>query len=190
MHENDTIRNTINSSMLRSTLIEDIKKWQLLCSSMDVLEDTEYCIDSYKKLKPEKYKDKGLCYLIIYGILQTLILQQDALENIKSALGYKINVPDEIKNIREIRNNAIGHPIREKSKKIISINFLVRMSLHPFKFQINSWKPEYADSWHTSEYIDILDIIKRQTKYVELTKVEIIMKMKKETRPTSVSVAS
>jgi hypothetical protein len=182
----DTIRDAFNGSKRRNVLIKESKDWQLLCSSMDVLEDTELCIDSYKKLDVEKYNNKGLCYLIVYGILQTLILQQDALENIKNVLGYKINVPDEIKNIREIRNNAVGHPIRERNGEINSINFLVRMTLHPFKFQINTWKPEYDDVWHTSECIDILAIIESQTKYIETVKADIIMRIKKEDRSPSV----
>jgi len=178
MQEIRTIRDSVNASYKRQLLLKDSPNWHILCSSMDVLDDTEWCIDSYKKL--DKNTDKGICYLILYGILQTFILQQDAIKNIaRILLGLELDRPENINKIREIRNSAVGHPVRGNKKNVSSVNFVVRMDLEPFRFRLNSWTPD-SDGWHKSEYIDLLKLVEEQSIYIKKTEEEIVTMMIKD----------
>ena len=46
----------------------------------------------------------------MYGVLQSLFVQQDAATVLASCLQLSFELPNELKAIREIRNWAIGHP--------------------------------------------------------------------------------
>ncbi len=95
-----------------------IHLWQTLNSSLDAIQDTCDAINSYKKLKfPDDPGEKILC---LSGLLQSLYVQQDALNNLyNSTTGkcfkWKSDFPN-IYKIREIRNDAIGHPSGRKDK--------------------------------------------------------------------------
>jgi hypothetical protein len=71
------IRNYINRPRKQSKLLKDSTAWNMLCSCLDVIGDTELAIQAYKDFK--NLKKDGFKYLTVYGILQTLFLQQDAI---------------------------------------------------------------------------------------------------------------
>jgi hypothetical protein len=172
-----TIRDLVNQPRRQNQLIENKENWQLICSSMDILEDTELALDSYKKMRIKD--DVGIYYLIIYGVLQTLILQQDAIKNILRALSFDMQLPTELLEIREIRNNAVGHPVREKNKKINSINFITRMSLRKNSFELGTWT-QGSGVYHDFTRVDIYNLIDIQEKNIKEIKSKIIDCMLKE----------
>jgi len=56
--------------------------WNMLCSAMDLLEDTECAKENYLKFGlsgPTKYNEVGEKYLRLYGILNAIYLQKDAI---------------------------------------------------------------------------------------------------------------
>ena len=59
--------------------------WHMLCSCMDTIEDTEEALESFLKLDIDS-SDEGRNYLRIYGALQALFVQQDAVKNLHDAL--------------------------------------------------------------------------------------------------------
>ncbi len=83
---NDTARR-INDKPFRETVIKrlkfsDIKDWNVLCSLMDVLGDTELAKENFIKYDltgPTKISDYGEQYLRLYGILNAVYLQKSAL---------------------------------------------------------------------------------------------------------------
>jgi hypothetical protein len=171
-----TIRDLVNQPRRQYQLIENRENWHLICSSMDVLEDTELALDSYKKMRIKG--DVGIYYLIIYGVLQTLILQQDAIKNILRALSFDIELSTELLEIREIRNNAVGHPVREKNKKVDSINFITRMSLGKRSFELGTWSKGGVN--HKFTKVDIYSLIDIQDKNIKEIKEKIINRMLEE----------
>jgi hypothetical protein len=99
----ERIREFINSGRKQSSLLTDSSAWNKLCSSLDLIGDTELAILSYPNLC--NTQDDGASYLIIYGILQTLLLQQDATKNISDSLGIKVKLPKPLEDIRIIRGH-------------------------------------------------------------------------------------
>ena len=66
---------------------KDSAAWNQLCSSLDAIGDTELAFDAYAAL-PEP-SDEGTTYILVYGILQALVLQQDAVRHVAEALSIQ-----------------------------------------------------------------------------------------------------
>ncbi|MGH9428047.1 MAG: hypothetical protein ACRD2L_17330 [Terriglobia bacterium] len=121
------IRGFINSPRKQSGLLRDSAGWNKLCSALDVIGDTELAIDAYLTRQPTS--DVGESYLIVYGILQVLLTQQDAVKHLCESLSIKVAFPKALQRIREIRSNAVGHPMEGRENKASKSNFIQRVSL-------------------------------------------------------------
>lgn len=82
------------------------------------IQDAQAAIDSYKVLSFEEFKRNR--YLVLYGLFQSFFVQQDALKTLfRHCLNYEIKFDKEypeLYNIREVRNNTIGHPTDRKKE--------------------------------------------------------------------------
>ena len=108
----DEIRDFINSPRKQYELLSDSFFWNMLCASMDTIEDSQLAIESYEKLPSFDGFTGG--YLYIYGLLQALYLQQNTVNHLsqslfKKRIDFKNHYPELFK-IREMRNDTIGHP--------------------------------------------------------------------------------
>jgi hypothetical protein len=65
--------------------------------ALDMIGDTQLAIDSHNQLN--SIKGDGASYLIVYSILQTLLLQQDAAKHIGGALGIKVKLPKPLASV-------------------------------------------------------------------------------------------
>jgi len=110
----EELREVVNSRDVLEELTKDQRKRQQLWASMDVIEDTDAAIAAYQRL--QDVRDEGCLYLIVYGILQVLFVQQDAIRHTAEAVGFDYECPPELHQIREIRNCAIGHPTKRERK--------------------------------------------------------------------------
>jgi hypothetical protein len=131
---------------------------------MDVIEDTDIAIESY--VNREFMKKDGNHYLVVYGLLQALFLQQDAVAHLKQSLGFgNTNFEDfpELKAIRDIRNNAIGHPTKRTRGGPTSYHYISRATLSHKGFKLLSF---FSDGSHKFEDIDLLKCIADQNKTV------------------------
>jgi hypothetical protein len=81
---------------------------------MDLIEDSQLAINAYPGAKSDS---EGALYLAVYGLLQALFLQQDAVAHLGSALGISISEDPELKSVREARNDIAGHPTKRRGKK-------------------------------------------------------------------------
>jgi hypothetical protein len=147
------IRELINEPRPHFILMQDLSCWFQLCTCLDVIGDTALAVDAYLdggiSASQRKYA-MGAEYLIVYGLLQVLVVQQDAVthlhEALASALGSRINVSFDVKdhlaldNIRDIRNNSIGHPTKRDRRKNRSVSFhaISRPTLHRGGFDMLS----------------------------------------------------
>lgn len=157
----EEIREICNHPWKRELLFQDKIIWNRLWTSLDVIEDSQIAIDDYTNLSEFSSNEKG--YLYIYGILQALYLQQDALCNLNKALfeqsiDFKINYP-ELYNIREIRNNSIGHPTDRGNGK--SFHGISRMTIQKKGFQIMSSFPKTGEEDEFTD-INVLSCIETQ----------------------------
>jgi hypothetical protein len=154
----EVICDFINSPRKQHLLISQMADWNKLCSSLDVVGDTELAIESF--LKTIQPKSDGEMYLVIYGILQVLFVQQDAVQHIAESLAIHYTPDPLLAEIREIRNASIGHPTKRGSGKGSESNFISRPTMSSTGFQLMT---TYADRVQPQfTYIDIPKLIQTQ----------------------------
>lgn len=169
------IRDFINSPRKRSDLIKDSADWSKLCSSLDVIGDTELALDSYLQIdEPASFGEK---YLNIYGVLQALFIQQDAVTHLSEALGLTYTVDPLITQIREIRNDSSGHPTKRGGGKGRAFNHISRISMERHSFKLMTTYPN-ADPKFTD--VDVTKLIESQRSILLNTLTSVIEKLKEE----------
>lgn len=146
----DALRDRVNEPRRRKALLQREVVWNTVCSAMDVVSDTCQALRSYYHAAASSQKrDKGAAYLLAYGVLHALYLQQDATFWWAKSLelpgfvefdapgGWALTIP-ELAAARKARNDTIGHPVRRDRPKDepISSFFIVQHSLsaHGFEF--------------------------------------------------------
>ena len=153
------IRDFINTRRKHHELRQDKALFSQLCSSLDVIEDTEEAISAYTA--KEFAESKAAHYLAVYGLLQAIFVQQDAAFNLCESLGIQENIDDypKLNEIREIRNDTIGHPTK-RGRKRFSYNHISRVSLNHSGFKMATF---FADeSPVKNRKIDIPGLIAEQ----------------------------
>ena len=109
------------------------------CSALDAIGDTELALQEFKTNNTKT--SIGISYILVYGVLQAIFLQQDAIKHLALSLGLPFKLPDELREIRELRNDAIGHPTSrdvDRKKKIKSFHHISRATLSNAGFQLMS----------------------------------------------------
>jgi len=134
------IRSFINNPRKQYALLQDTAAWNMLCSCLDLIEDTKLAVTAYDQA--EQPEDEGKKYLLVYGILQTLFLEQDAVRNLCAALGISYNSDPLLEQIREIRNDSIGHPTKRGGRKGTAFSFITRASLSKHGFDLMTTYPD------------------------------------------------
>lgn len=157
----EEIREICNHPWKSELLFQDKIIWNRLWTSLDVIEDSQIAIDDYTNLSEFSSSEKG--YLYVYGILHALYLQQDALCNLNKSLfgqdiDFKKDYP-ELYNIREIRNNSIGHPTDRGNGK--SFHGISRMTIQKKGFQMMSSFPKTGEEDEFTD-INVLSCIETQ----------------------------
>jgi hypothetical protein len=127
----EKIRDYVNSKSFVNIYRRDneMNKWDELCIAMDIVDDTTLGIKEFvNNGLGESVEQK---YLRLYGVLQCIYTQQDALNLLSESFGLKLNLrkyPHSIM-IREFRNETIGHPTNTLRGKIIKRSYFSRISL-------------------------------------------------------------
>jgi len=163
---------------IQNILLKDNKKWNQMCSSMDVIEDTQGAMDSYlTKTFPEEIGEQ---YLFIYGVFQVLYVQQDAITHLIESLDlsshFKTETADEeeLKKIRCVRNDSTGHPTNRNFGK--SFHFISQPTMEKKGFQLMKSIPNEATTFHE---IETIELINKQAIIIEKTLKDIIEELKK-----------
>lgn len=192
----EIIRNYINHPRINYHLRKkENDNFNQVYSCMDVMGDVASAINVYLKSdfgikanNTENIKD-GTNYIICYGILQALILQQDAVENIASALKLKTSIYDSkaLLEVREVRNKCIGHPTRKNrsygKKSIPTFHYISRPTLNKFGFQLLS-SDQHSDKFESISIKSLLEVQKKEIIKIldnlckEIKKIEKDYKMK------------
>jgi len=173
------IRDLCNHPWKRELLFQDRIKWNKLWTSMDAIDDTQVAINNYSNLPSFDANNGG--HLYIYGLMQALNIQQDAANNLLNALfnktvDFKAEYP-ELYEIREHRNNAIGHPTNRGNDK--SFHFIGRASISKKGFMLASYYPKTGEKSKFEE-IDIIKCIKTQNRLVTTILNETMKKLQSD----------
>lgn len=167
------IRDFITSPRKRALVEKDRAAWHKLISSLDVIGDTEQALDEYVTMdEPATYGGK---YLTLYGVLQALFIQQDAVEHLSEALGLPYAVDPQIKQIREIRNDSSGHPTKRGKDK--AFNQISRISMRGRSYTLATSYPDADTKFST---VDVPKLIESQRAILHQTLSDVIEKLKKE----------
>ena len=99
----EQVRDLFNQTSLFNNIVEDNKKFNKICSALDVLTDAQDAIHQFEQ-------EKQIKILHLYGFLQALFLEQDAIRYIAEAQDIEPLKCDQF--VRELRNDAVGHPMK------------------------------------------------------------------------------
>ena len=102
----------INMPIIESIYINDLQNWDALCSSLTIISDLQRAKIEYRSLAK-------INHLEAIGVMQTLYIEQDCMLTLKNAI-LKIKETAALadyKPIRELRNEAFGHP-SAKGRKV------------------------------------------------------------------------
>jgi hypothetical protein len=171
------IRGIINSARKQSALLESRSGWYMLCSCLDTIGDTELCIDAFLAEEVDLL-DYGARYLRVYGVLQALFVQQDAVCNLTEALKIPYTPDPDLRIIREIRNDSIGHPTKRGRGTGRAFNFITRVSLGSHGFQLMTTYP--GSSTPVFRQVDIPDLIARQRSVLADALEDVINTLRRE----------
>jgi hypothetical protein len=159
-------------------------KYNQTFTSIDLIEDSQIAIEEFESA--ESLGKQGRSTLLIYGLLQSLFLQQDGLyhlykcvvdENIKPANFFDIFSFD--KEIREVRNDIAGHPTNRKNTK--EFYFIDKGSISKERFKYAGYTPKFR-----SVDVDLKTCINKQLEFtgnvLEAVREDILKKieMKKD----------
>lgn len=147
----DQLRNRINARRKQHELLGRSADWNRLCSALDVIGDTELGLDAY--LSHPEISDTGAQYLHVYGALQLLQTQQDAVSEICDALHIKPQASPKVPLVREVRSSAVAHPTRQRENNRSKSNFIVRMGLSQHGFTFLTVVAD--ESSHTERYVSV-----------------------------------
>lgn len=156
-------RDIINEDTIHALLISDKDKWHQLCSSMDAIGDTEAAIAAFES--SDDRNTVGERYLVIYGLLQALFVQQDAVHHFCDSIGFIWRPRDtpRIHEIRELRNDCVGHPTnRTRSSNHRSFHHIVQISLTAFGFSLLSFESGNI----TTRTVQLGDLIRDQRRLI------------------------
>lgn len=158
------IRDFINEPRIKERLLENKPLFYQLCSCMDMVEDSQSAIDAFGK-RGKKESPKGEVYLEIFGLLQSLFVQQDAAFNLAESLEFEVSLKEypRLKEIREIRNNAAGHPTKSDRRDPPSWNFIIQHSMGYESFEVMCW---HSPEGHTNISVQTKQIISDQQAYI------------------------
>lgn len=156
------VRDHVGDPHYQPRLMADELRWLQLCVAMDTIQDTDSAVSAY--VDHEFPSDIGEKYLRIYGILQGLFLQQDALIELISAIRPVKNIQPKdlltgsLIDVRGARNMSVGHPVKLGGKSI-STHAIVQHSMRKDGFELMSY-PRPKDGIFQS--ISVLKLIEKQ----------------------------
>lgn len=153
------IRNFINRPRRHVALSENPELFSQLCSSLDVIGDTDEALYEYLE-KEQATPNQGERYLLTYGVLQALILQQDAVQHLAESLGVPYKRDTKLGEIREIRNKATGHPTRRGRQCERTFHHISRASMNRKGFDLFTSRPPNCLPERCS--VDLISLIESQ----------------------------
>ena len=157
------IRDLINGPRKKHALLQNHAPWMMLCSALDVIEDTDCGLEAFLTTDVNHFND-GNKYVYVYGTLQALFVQQDAVKHFHQALKIRYNLSRDhksvLREIRDIRNNSIGHPTKSDRQTPIAFSFISRITIGNQGFTLAT---AYEDGTQTCyKDVDIPDLIAKQ----------------------------
>ena len=160
----ESIRQTIGNSNNSFFDALDEPEQRMLRSCLDVIEDSNACLDApLAPVNSDQHLDDANKYLYIYGKMQALVLQQDAVRHFLDATEFEFTI-EPLKYIRDIRNKSVGHPTLRGKGTRRTFHFITRERICNEGFELTT---VYADSRpDCTERINLRELIVEQRRYL------------------------
>ena len=169
------IRDLVNSPRQHEQLRKDGPSFSKMRASLDAIGDTTLAMEAFVALAPQNggsdenhLVNTGRNYLLLYGVLQALFVQQDAIGHLVESLNLLPETPmtaeeeslnARLSNIREIRNDSVGHPTKRGNGKGRAFNHISRISMRGGSFTLLTF---FADAPKKTVSVDVLELIETQ----------------------------
>jgi len=126
---------------------------------MDIIDDVDSALQGY--LDNDFPDQTGEKYLRVYGVMQALFLQQDALRDLIKAIHPTkvIQLKDVFKDIREARNASVGHPTELNREGALSAHGIVQHSMCKDGFELLSYPEKDGKVF---QYVPVRKLIEKQ----------------------------
>jgi hypothetical protein len=145
-----SLRDFLTEPPRQDRFLHDKPTWYQIVACLDVIGDTELALDAF--LGAATRPSRGEWYLAIYGALQALVLQQDAVSHLGEALQIGYSPDSTLREIRELRNDAVGHATRRGAAPGRSFSALSRMTLSRDTFTIlTTTRDPFENHFHKVE---------------------------------------
>ena len=135
------IRDYINIPRIHKRVVSDPINFNRLCAALDAIGDAEAGLHSYARMRGTN--DVGKKYIVIYGVLQLLYVEQDCV-NVLHEIFLNSAAPKvpEITTFRDTRNYVVGHPAPKSTNKTkFPASHMGRGDLQIDRFSMLSFKP-------------------------------------------------
>jgi hypothetical protein len=101
---------------IRRRYTRNRRSWNIVVAALDALGDSELALAAYLNGRPSS---DGEAYLRLYGVLQAVIVEQDAISHLTDELAKKGTASSlldrgKFKAIRRLRIKVAGHPVLTK----------------------------------------------------------------------------
>ncbi len=134
-----SIRDILFNAITGHLFLKSVDNRFQIVACLDTIEDVQLALDEYLRIDlSADESNTGRLYLTVYGVLQGMFLQQDALMNLANTIGFPFRLDDYpgLGDIREIRNQIAGHPTSYKRRKSESYYTINRNSLSLKRFDV------------------------------------------------------
>ena len=152
------IRDLLTNEPRDSAAPTNRANWYKIVACLDTIGDTEEALDAFLRIQDRA--GFGERYLAIYGVMQALFLEQDAVEHLAEALRFPYKPDEALRAIREIRNDSIGHPTRRGPSPGKSFNAIARVSMSCTGFSMLT--TDRGTAMNTYRQVDVPDLISQQ----------------------------
>lgn len=152
------IRDLLTNEPRHSAALTNRANWYKIVTCLDTIGDAEKALDAF--LCIEDRAGCGEWYLAIYGVMQALFLEQVAVEDLAEALGFAYNPDEALRDIRELRNDSIGHPTRRGPPPGKSFSAIARDSVSCTGFQMLT--TDGGTTMTTYRLVNVPDLISQQ----------------------------
>ena len=149
----------LQEELVGHSVMSKLKKrrtnWDQVYVCLDTIEDTAQAIQSYQR---DTYpRSSGRKYLILYGLMQALVVQQDAVQHLEEGLRLpktagRWNQRDpKLERIRNVRNSASGHPTKKWSPRKDGASgdyvycSITQVSMTQSSFTLITWRDNEAE---------------------------------------------
>jgi hypothetical protein len=171
----------VNKPRVHASLFPDNTGFRQACSAMDTIGDMCQALRAYGEICARGDADTGNAYLVVFGALQVLYVQQEAVFWLCKSLGFPkaiatkptpdrwIHAPgnEQLSEVRNLRHSSVGHPVnRDKGlPEDRGSYFIVQMSL-----SVRGFKMLFADDAGQRRWIDVpvFDLIQMQIAELEI----------------------